>query len=264
MRKISVFILAYNEEEKIRSAINTVLWADEVLIVDSYSQDKTAEIAKSMGARVVQVEFNGFGNLRNQAIEECSYAWIFSLDADERCTKDVRDEILKIIQSDGSLDVYHVPRKNYFMGKWIRHSGYYPDYRQPQLFKKGALFYKQDQVHEGFLLHTKKPVGYLENPIWQVPFHGFEEMLQKANRYSSLSAEKLYKENRPSGMVTAISHAIWIFIHHYILKRGFLDGWAGFMIAFGNFQGTFYKYAKLHEKQSCWRLPESNPIKKEI
>ncbi len=263
MSKISAYIIAYNEADKIKSAINTVLWADEIILVDSFSTDGTADIAESMGARVVQVRFNGFGDLRNQAIKECSHEWIFSLDADERCTKEVRDEIFKLIQSDNSFDVYHVPRKNYFMGKWIKHSGFYPDYRQPQLFKNGALSYKQDQVHEGFLLHTKKPVGYLENPIWQVPFKKFEELLQKANKYSTLGAEKLYEENRSSGMITALSHALWTFILHFFIKKGFLDGWPGFIIAFGNFQGTFYKYAKLYEKQSNWRLPESNPIKKE-
>ena len=152
MSKLTAYIIAYNEAAKIRAAIESVSWADEVLVVDSHSTDGTTEIAQSMGARIVQVPFIGFGDLRNQAIAACTHDWIFSLDADERCTDEVRDEVLDIITSDDSSDVYYIPRKNFFMGRWIKHSGYYPDYRQPQLFRKGTLKYKLDPVHEGFEL----------------------------------------------------------------------------------------------------------------
>jgi len=248
-------MIAYNEADKIRAAIESVRWADEVLVVDSHSTDGMTEIAQSMGARIIQVPFIGFGDLRNQAIAACTYEWVFSLDADERCTPEVRDEILNIIQSDDSSDVYYIPRKNFFMGKWIKHSGYYPDYRQPQLFCKGTLTYKPDPVHEGFELDTPKPCGYLSNPIWQIPFKNLEEILHKANRYSSLGAAKLAGEGKPSGMTTALLHGLWAFVQHFFVKRGFLDGWAGFVIALGNFEGTFYKYAKLHEKTANWGQP---------
>lgn len=256
MSKISAYIIAYNEAAKIRDAIESISWADEVLVADSHSTDGTTEIAQSMGARVIQVPFIGFGDLRNQAVGACAHDWIFSLDADERCTDEVRDEILGIIQSDNSSDVYYIPRKNFFMGRWIKHSGYYPDYRQPQLFRKGTLRYKLDPVHEGFELHTLTPPGYLKNPIWQMPFRNLEEILHKANRYSSLGAAKLEAEGKPSGMPTALFHGLWAFIQHFFVKRGFLDGWAGFVIALGNFEGTFYKYAKLHEKTAHWELPD--------
>jgi len=134
--KISVYIIAYNEAEKIRSAINSVLWADEIILADSYSQDETAAIAKEMGAGVVQIKFAGFGDLRNKAMAACSHDWIFSLDADERCTAEARDEILRTIELPETADAYYIPRRNFFMGRWIKHSGFYPDYRQPQLFKK--------------------------------------------------------------------------------------------------------------------------------
>ncbi|MBW1743110.1 MAG: hypothetical protein JRJ47_06725 [Deltaproteobacteria bacterium] len=142
------------------------------------------------------------------------------------------------------------------MGRWIKHSGYYPDYRQPQLFRKGALKYKLDPVHEGFELQTSTPPGYLKNPIWQMPFKNLEEILHKANRYSSLGAAKLEAEGKSSGMTTALFHGLWAFIQHFFVKRGFLDGWAGFVIALGNFEGTFYKYAKLHEKTANWEPPD--------
>ena len=252
MSKISAYIIAYNEAAKIRAAIESISWADEVLVVDSHSTDGTTEIAQSMGARVIQVSFIGFGDLRNHAVDACTYDWIFSLDADERCTDEVHDEVLNIIRSDSSSGVYYIPRKNFFMGRWIKHSGYYPDYRQPQLFRKGALKYKLDPVHEGFELQTSTPPGYLKNPIWQMPFRNLEEILHKANRYSSLGATKLEAEGKSPGMTTALFHGLWAFIQHFFVKRGFLDGWAGFVIALGNFEGTFYKYAKLHEKTANW------------
>ena len=126
MEKISAYILAFNEAEKIRAAVETVLWADEIVVVDSGSTDGTAEIASGLGARVVQVPFEGFGALRNRAIEACGYDWIFSLDSDERCTTAVRDEILGLIAGTPAHDVYRVPRRNYIMGRWIRGSGWYP------------------------------------------------------------------------------------------------------------------------------------------
>ena len=262
MTRISAYIIAYNEEEKILPAVNSVLWADEIIVVDSFSTDNTARIAKSLGARVVQVPFEGFGNLRNSALEHCSGKWIFSLDADERCTPEVRDEILHLINSDRPKDLFFVPRKNFFMGKWIRHSGFYPNYRQPQLFRKGAMRYKPDPVHEGFEILTDGKPGYLNNAIWQFPFKNFDEILEKAGKYSSLGAARLSREGRRSNMFKAFGHGAWSFIQHFFLKRGILDGWAGFVIAFGNFEGTFYKYAKLHQENSDWDPPERPPVRR--
>ena len=259
MNKLSVYIITYNEAEKIESAIRSVSWADEIVVVDSYSTDGTTEIAQKLGARVVQVPFTGFGDLRNQAMAACTFEWIFSLDADERCTAEARDEIRAVLQSEAPADAYYIPRKNFFMGKWIRHSGYYPDYRQPQLFRKGAMSFKPDPVHETFILHTEK-VAYLSSDIWQYPFKDFEQILHKANRYSTLGAEKMAREGRKGGMFKALSHGLWAFLHHYVIKLGVLDGWAGFVIAFGNFEGTFYKYAKLYEKMSDFHPPESEDL----
>src|ERR1700687_5240859 len=120
MQKIPAYILACNEAEKVTAAVETVLGADEVVVVDSGSTDRTVEVATGLGARVVQVPFNGFGDLRNRAIEACRHDWIFSLDADERCTKAVRDEILGLLAGAPPCEVYRVPRRNYMMGRWIR------------------------------------------------------------------------------------------------------------------------------------------------
>lgn len=260
MSGLSVYIIAFNEEDKIEDAVKSVLWADEVVVIDSYSNDRTVERAEKLGARVEQVFFKGFGDLRNRAIAACGNDWIFSLDADERCTTKAKEEIESIIRFESALDLYHVPRKNLFMGKHIRHSGYYPDYRQPQLFRKGAMTFEDDQVHERYVMHTDKPVGYMKEPIWQIPFKDLEQILHKANRYSSLGALKLETAGKQVGMMTAFGHGVWAFIVHYFLKLGFLDGWPGFVIALANFEGTFYKYAKLCEKQSAWRFEEAQRL----
>jgi glycosyltransferase involved in cell wall biosynthesis len=261
MQTISAFILTFNEAEKIAAAVESVLWADEVVVVDSNSTDRTAEIATGLGARVVQVPFQGFGDLRNRALEACRYEWIFSLDADERCTKEVRDEILGLLAGSPAHDVYRVPRRNYMMGRWIRGSGWYPNFRQPQLFRKGAMRYKLDPVHEGYEVLSPKPVGELRSAIWQFPFRNLEEVIRKMNRYSSLGVPKL--ANKRVSMASACGHGIWSFLKHYIFKLGFIDGWAGFVIAFGNFEGTFYRYAKRYEQAQNWAPPPSEPLRRE-
>ncbi|NOT69549.1 MAG: glycosyltransferase family 2 protein [Methylophilaceae bacterium] len=255
MTKISAYVIAYNEAEKVAATLASLGWCDEVILVDSHSTDGTIEIANSMGARVVQVDFQGFGHLRNEALKACSGNWILSVDADERCTPEVQQEVQQIIHATDALDVYLVPRRNYFMGRWIRHSGWYPNFRQPQLFRKGALNYDLKPVHEGYMLNTNKPVGVLKNAIWQFPFKNTAELLHKANRYSTLGAAKLV--GKKVSMSKALTHGFWAFIKHYIFKLGILDGWPGFVIALGNFEGTFYRYVKALEKQNeeKWKSP---------
>jgi glycosyltransferase involved in cell wall biosynthesis len=257
--KISVYIIAFNEADKIRDCINTVLWADEIIVVDSHSTDGTTEIAEELGATVVHIPFNGYGNLRNQAISYCKGDWILSLDSDERCTEEVRDEITNIIKSE-SYDVYRVPRKNFFMGRWIKYSGWYPNFRQPQLFKNGKMTYTMDKVHEGYISHSNKEIGVIKNNIWQFPFKSTEEVIKKANRYSSLGVSKLESRGVRGGIFKAFLHGLFAFLKHYFFKLGFLDGGPGFVIAFGNFEGTFYRYIKLMEAQEKWTPPTITPI----
>jgi glycosyltransferase involved in cell wall biosynthesis len=258
MPKISAYILAYNEAAKIEAAVASVLWADEVVVVDSNSTDGTAVLAEALGARVVQVPFTGFGELRNRAIDACRYEWIFSLDADERCTAQARDEILQTIAANPAHDAYLVPRRSYMMGRWIKGSGWYPNYRQPQLFRKGAMRYRPDPVHEGYELLTDKPLGKLKSEIHQYPFRNLDEIIRKMNRYSTLGAGKL--AHKRVSMWSALGHGAWAFLKHYIFKLGFKDGWAGFVIAFGNFEGTFYRYAKRYEEAQGWSAPPSEKL----
>ena len=259
--KISAYIIAYNEAEKIRDCINSVLWVDEIIVADSHSTDGTTEIARKLGAKVIHIPFKGYGDLRNQAITYCTGDWIFSLDSDERCTIEVRDEIIALIDN-APLDIYQVPRKNFFMGKWIKHSGWYPNYRQPQLFRNGKMRYTTESVHEGYISQSDKEIGVIKNFIWQFPFKNTEEILRKANRYSTLGVQKLQEKEKNSTVFKAFLHGSWSFIKHYIFKLGFLDGGPGFVIAFGNFEGTFYRYVKLMEAQENWKAPNIDPIHK--
>lgn len=244
--KLSVYIIAYNEADKITAALESVKWADEIVVADSYSTDDTQSIAKGFGAKVVQIPFRGFGALRNAAMAACTHPWIFSLDSDERCTPGAREEIRRILAAPDSRDAYYVPRRNYFMGKWIKRSGFYPDFRQPQLFRKGALTFMDDAVHERYEVLSDRPCGYMTSHIVQIPYKNLEELVHKANRYSTLGARKMALTGKKPGLFKALAHGCWAAFSLYVLKLGALDGWPGFMIALGNFQGTFYKYAKFH------------------
>lgn len=260
MAKLTAYIIAYNEAAKIEAAVGSVLWADEVVVVDSNSTDGTDTLAAALGARVVQVPFTGFGELRNRALEACSHEWIFSLDSDERCTAAVRDEILALLGGEPAHDAYLVPRRSYMMGRWIKGSGWYPNYRQPQLFRKGAMRYSLEPVHEGYVLLTDKPLGKLRNAVEQFPFRDLDEIIRKMNHYSTLGAQKL--KGRNVTMWSALGHGLWAFIKHYVFKRGFKDGWAGFVIALGNFEGTFYRYAKRYEQDQAFAPPPSERLER--
>lgn len=246
MPKISAYIIGYNEERNIADAVRSVLWADEVVVCDSFSSDRTAEIAESLGARVVQIPFEGFGKLRTAAIASTQYEWVFSLDTDERCTDEAIAEMRRLVDSPDAADVYYVPRRNRFMGRWIKYCGWYPDYRQPQLFRRNAMTFRDDMVHEGFDVHGT--IGYMKSAIHQEPYRDLSQMCCKLERYATLGAEKMRRQGKTASMGSALLHGVATFIRIYILKRGFLDGWAGFVIALGNFEYAFYKYAKLAEQ----------------
>jgi glycosyltransferase involved in cell wall biosynthesis len=246
MARISVYIIAYNEADKIEAALASVTWADEIVVADSFSTDGTADIARRYTNRVLQVPFHGFGKLRNDVLAQLSGDWIFSLDADERCTEAAAAEIRRVIEQPDAADAYRVPRRNFFFGRWIRHSGWYPDYRQPQLFRSGRMRYTEDAVHESYVLDGR--LGTLSEPIAQVPFRDLAQIVHKMQRYSTLGVERLAERSTPPSMAKALAHGLGAFLRHYVVRLGFLDGWAGFIIAFSNFEGTFYRYAKYTER----------------
>ncbi len=247
MARISAYIIAFNEAEKIEAALRSLSWADEIVVADSFSTDQTVAICERYQARVIQVPFEGFGKLRNRALEALTGDWVFSLDSDERCTEAAVAEIRATVERADAADAYWVPRRNFVFGRWMRYSGYTPDYRQPQLFRRGKLRYTEDAVHETFVLDGR--LGYLKEPIAQIPFRDLAQMLHKMQRYSTLGTERLRARGTRPSMPGALLHGIAAFLRHYVFQLGFLDGWAGFIIAFANLEGTFYRYAKHVENE---------------
>jgi len=247
---VSVFILAKDEEQKIGPALESVAWAAEVVVIDSFSTDATPDIAARHGARVVQVAFKRFGELRQEGVRHTTQPWIFSLDSDERCTPEAREEILRIVADPASADAYLVPRRNFLLGRAIRHGGWYPDYRQPQLFRRGRMTYvASDEVHEGWTLDGR--LGRMANPIAQIPYRTLAEAVAKMNRYTSLGVAKQERARASAGFTQAFLRASWAFFKTYVLQLGLLDGGPGLVIAVLRFENSFYKHAKLIEN----RLP---------
>jgi glycosyltransferase involved in cell wall biosynthesis len=238
-------VIAYNDEPNMRACLESVSWADEIIVVDSWSTDATEKISRDYTDQVFQHEFHGFGRLRNEAVAHASHEWVFSLDTDERATPDIRDEIRRVVEGGEPADAYFVPRKNFFLGRWIRHCGWYPDYRQPQLFRKGRLRYREELVHEGFELDGR--VGYLKEHVVQYPFRDIDHYLAKMDRYSDLMASRMAQQGRRFYTHQLVTHPCFTFTKMYLGRAGFLDGMPGLILSGLYAYYTFIKYAKFWE-----------------
>ena len=246
--KVSAVVIAYNDEPNIRACLETLTWADEIIVVDSHSTDATEKISREFTDKVYQHDFHGFGRLRNEAVAHASCEWVFSLDTDERATPQVREEIRQVLARGPDADAYFVPRQNYFLGRWIRHSGWYPDYRQPQLFRKGRLRYREDLVHEGFELDGR--AGYLKAEVLQHPFRDIDHYLQKVNRYAGLMAHRMVQQGTRFRTHQLVTHPLYTFARMYVARLGVLDGMPGLILAGLYAYYTFAKYARLWEMSS--------------
>ncbi len=243
MSKISVYVLAYNDEPYIRACLETVTWADELIVVDSYSTDATEKISREYTDKVYQHRFQGFGALRNAAMASCSHDWIFSLDTDERATPELEREIRAVTAAESRADAYLVPRKNWFLGRWIRHCGWYPDYRPPQLLRKGRLRFREQLVHEGY--DVDGTVGRLRAHVLQYPFRDLDHYLSKMDRYSELMAARMVQEGRRFRAHQLVTHPAATFLKMYVARAGYLDGMPGLILSGLYAYYTFVKYAKL-------------------
>ncbi|RMH03791.1 MAG: glycosyltransferase family 2 protein [Nitrospirae bacterium] len=248
--KVSAVVIAYNDEPNMRGCLESLTWADELIVVDSFSTDGTAQISQEYTNKVFQHEFHGFGRLRNEAVAHATYDWIFSLDTDERATPEVRDEIRQKLREGPDADAYFIPRYNYFLGRRIMHCGWYPDYRQPQFFHRHRMRYKEDLVHEGFSVNGR--VGYFRAHVEQKPFRDIDQYLQKMDRYSTLRAQAMYQRGARFHLHQLVTHPLFTFLKMYILRLGILDGMPGLILSGLYTYYTFVKYAKL------WEL-EKNP-----
>ena len=230
---LSVVIITKNEENFIEDAISYANFADEVLVLDSISTDKTCELSLKMGARVLSHEWLGFGKQKNLAVRLATHDWVFVLDADERITPNLKIELLSTLK-DPSADGYLVPRLNSFFGKEIKTCGLYPDYSL-RLYKKSKGMFSDVDVHESVKLDGK--VTKLKNHMIHLAYDNVDEFIEKQKMYSNLS-------HKNKNIFKAIIGPFWTFFKIYIIKRGFLDGWHGYIIAKVYAKYTFWKYIK--------------------
>ena len=254
--KISVAIITYNEEKNIKDCLESVKWADEIVVVDDSSQDKTREIAKKFGAKVIKIPKQIFFDMnKNVAIRTCSGDWIFLLDADERVSPELAKEITNTVQkwSTGQPVAYWMPRKNYFLGRFFRKGGQYPD-PVIRLFKKGKALFPQDSVHKQ--LEVDGQTGWLKNDLihWATP--EFSRYLMRERRYSTLEALQMMEDKISLHPLNWLKYLLFrpkrTFFLLYIRHKGFMDGWQGFVFAF--FSGlhhawAFLKYLRMRTKK---------------
>lgn len=229
--RISATIITFNEEKNIREAIASVAWADEVLVVDSESTDDTRKIARDLGARVIVQPWLGFSAQKQFATDQASNDFILSLDADERVTPGLRDEILDLCRVGKLADGYTIPRLSIYMGREIRHGGWYPD-RQLRLFQRHRGKWNGRIVHESFVLVRGASKAQLTNDLlhYSVPDPQYHAKLI-AERYAPLAASQAMKEGKTSNLLKVVFSGWAAFCRSYFLKLGFLDGEAGYRIA---------------------------------
>lgn len=244
--KITAYIMSFNEARQIRAVLESLKWADEIIVVDSFSTDGTVEIAKEFGAKIISEKFCGFGKLRNFALDAAQNDWIFSLDSDERCTPEFVEELRRTLKTPQHA-AYFVPRLNTFLGCPVRYGGMYPDYRQPQVFNRKQFRYREEVVHESF--DCQGSVGHFQKPIWQHPWPTLTVVLSKTDRYTALMAKRYFEAGKRAGIRHLALNPIGAFLKKYVAQRGFLDGTAGFMVSALHGYYTFLKYARLWELQ---------------
>lgn len=239
--KISATIITYNEERNIARAIESLRCADEILVVDSGSSDRTVEIAEKLGARVIEHNWTGFSDQKNWAATQASHDWILSIDADEALSEMLEAEIWQLKKSDRHADAYTFPRLAQYLGRWILHSGWHPD-RKVRLYDRRRAKWVGDYVHEG--LDVTGSVAGLQGSLLHFTCQSLSEHLRTMDRYTTLAAEQLVAQNKRISMRQLFLKPWWEFNRTYFIKRGFLDGAEGLAIAWMGALYVFLKYAK--------------------
>jgi glycosyltransferase involved in cell wall biosynthesis len=242
MTELSVIVIAKNEVANIRACIASVEWADEIILVDSGSTDDTAKIAREMGAKVyVHADWPGFGPQKNRALGYATGVWVFSIDADERVTQELRSEIEQAI-CKADADGYYCPRLSQFCGKFIHHCGWYPDYVL-RLFRRNAGRFSDSLVHESVRLEGN--TARLKSPLLHYSYLSQDDVARKVEHYSNAAAQQMFESGKDSRWLGAALSGCWAFVRTYLLRLGLLDGLAGWNIACMNARTTYLKYRKL-------------------
>lgn len=243
MIPVSVVIITKNEEKNIQGALESVKDFSDIVVVDSFSGDRTEELCRRYTQRFYQHEWQGFSAQKQIAVNYAEKAWVLILDADERVTPELKSEIMDRTKNSAEKGFY-LPRRNYFLGRWIKHSGWWPDYSL-RLFCKDVSYVQQREVHEKVIVDG--PVGYLKMPLDHYTYPTISDYIRKMESYSSLSAKELSHKKREGLLVSLLVNPIFVFLKMFFLRQGFRDGIHGFILAVLYSSYTFVKYAKAWE-----------------
>lgn len=248
MARLALVVITLNEEKNIERCLRSVEpLADEIIVVDSGSNDRTVEIARERGAKVIVHPFENHISQKNFALSQASAEWVLSLDADEALSDELKKSIEKALQNP-QYQGYTFNRLTNYCGRWIRHSGWYPD-RKLRLVKNGMAYWTGRNPHDRLVLKTQAHVGHLKGDLLHYSYYSLDDHLRQIMRFTNISAEELFRE----GVKPNLYHFTlkpWLkFIRHYVLRLGFLDGFEGFQIARLSAYGQFLKYARLRELQ---------------
>jgi len=252
--QLSVTIITLNEAAHIGAAIDSVAWADEILVVDSGSTDATTDIARAKGATVITREWSGYVDQKNFAAARASHDWIFSLDADERATPALASEIRAVLAARPTARAYRIARVTFHLGRWMRTTDFYPDF-QTRLYDRRAARWRGKYVHES--VAAEGPVGRLGEEIQHYSYRDLRDHVDRINHYTSLAARQMDEAGRRAWALDLLVHPLAAFLRNYVLRRGFLDGGVGLTLSLVNAYAVFLKFAKLWERQ---RHPESRAI----
>ncbi|MDQ8034232.1 glycosyltransferase family 2 protein [Bordetella genomosp. 1] len=240
---LSVIIISKNESANILACLESVAFADEFIVVDSGSTDNTVELARDFGARVeITPDWPGFGPQKNRALDLATGDWVLSIDADERVPPELAAEI-QAVMANPTADAYEIARLSDFCGRFIRHSGWWPDFVL-RLWKRGSARFTDAAVHERVVPQQGTPAR-LKGHFIHYPYNNFEALIAKANRYSSDAAAMMHARGKRATIFSALGHSFWTFVRIYLIRRGFLDGKHGLVLAVTAASGSFYRYAKL-------------------
>jgi glycosyltransferase involved in cell wall biosynthesis len=243
---LSVIVITKNEAEHIGRCLASVAWADEIIVLDSGSDDDTVAICKQFTDRIFVTDWPGFGPQKQRALDEARGDWVLSLDADEEVGPELKVEILEAMQTH-NVQGFEIPRLSSYCGRQIKHGGWWPDYVL-RLFRRDAGHFSLDVVHERITVNGT--INRLLNPLLHEAFVDPEEVLRKINSYSSLGAQKLFSNGQSANLGLAIAKGLWTFIRTYFIKAAILDGAEGLMLAISNAEGSYYKYLKLRDLRS--------------
>jgi glycosyltransferase involved in cell wall biosynthesis len=247
MAKLSVLLPTYNEEEMILDCLESVKWADEILVVDSYSMDRTLEIVRKYGARIIQHEYVNSAKQKNWAIPQCAHEWVLQIDADERVDPELQIEIQSVLSSPPSnVDGYIGPTKNHLLGKWIKFADVYPDNRL-RLFRRAVGRFQDREVDARVIVPGK--VEYLKNHVLHFGMESISRKLSQLDRYTRYEADEREKRGRSYSWFNTVFRTLAVFLYYYIYKLGFLEGMRGLIESVYKADFVFWTYAKLWEKE---------------